>query len=78
MVKKLLLFFSSIANTALLVLMVSLGSQNLSSKHSINLGFSSTEKYPSGFLIGMSISLGYLSGGLTTSFLSNTKNKTFS
>ncbi|WP_241434022.1 MULTISPECIES: hypothetical protein [unclassified Prochlorococcus] len=59
----------SIAQTSLLVLMLALGSQNLSERHSVNLGISSTEKLPSGFLIGISIALGSLTGGLATTFL---------
>ena len=69
MLKKAIILTTSIANTILLVIMISLGSQNLSSKHNLNLGFTTTEKYPSGFLIGMSVVLGSLSGGLSTTLI---------
>ena len=46
--------------------MLILGSQNLSERYSLNLGISSTEKLPAGFLIGISIALGSLSGGVST------------
>ena len=60
---------TSLVNTILLVIMLALGSQNLSTKHNLNFGITTTEKYPSGFLIGMSIALGSLSGGVTTTLL---------
>ena len=70
MIKKILLTGLIMANSFLLILMLVLGSQNLNEKHSIQLGISSTEKLPTGFVIGISIALGSLSGGLTTlSFL---------
>ena len=68
---------TSLANTILLVLMIALGSQNLSSKHSINLGLTTTAEYPSGFLIGISIALGSLSGALTTALIIPSKNNTY-
>ncbi len=77
MLKKLLIITSSIANTTLLICMICLGSQNLSNKYSLNLGIGVTEKYPSGFLIGISVSLGYLSGGITSGLLIKGKNKKF-
>ena len=57
--------------------MLTLGSQNLSERHSLNLGISSTEKLPTGFLIGISIVLGSLSGGLTTILLVRSEEKQF-
>ncbi len=77
MIKKLLILATSLSNTLLLVFMLSLGSQNLSNKHSISLGITSTEEYPSGFLIGMSIALGSLSGGLTSFFLLPSRAKKY-
>ncbi len=69
MIRKFLISGINLANCTLLVLMLALGSQNLSERHSLNLGISSTEKLPSGFLIGMSIVLGSFSGSLTTLIL---------
>ncbi len=69
MIIKAISLTTNLANTFLLVIMIALGSQNLSTKHSLNLGIATTEKYPSGFLIGMSIVFGSLSGGLTSASL---------
>ena len=66
---KLISLATNLASTILLVFMIALGSQNLSTKHDLDLGITTTEKYPSGFLIGMSIVFGSLSGGLTTVLL---------
>jgi len=67
---KILVYLINISNTILLVLMISLGSQNLSDTKKINFGFSSTsEAYPTGFLIGISTILGSISGGLATILL---------
>ncbi len=66
MVRKLMVSSISLLNSLLLALMLFLGSQNLSEKHSINLGSHETKEFPAGFLIGMSIVMGSLSGGLTT------------
>ncbi len=77
MTKKILIALISLSNTTLLILMISLGSQNLSDLKKINLGFStSNEAYPTGFLIGISTILGSISGGLTTVLLlpSSSKN----
>ncbi len=68
MINKLLLSGLTLANSSLLILMLLLGSQNLSERHNLNLGITSTEKLPAGFLIGISIVLGSLSGGLSTLF----------
>ena len=67
----------SLSNSALLILMIALGSQNLSDSHKINLGLLTTqESYPIGFLVGISTVLGSISGGLATIILipSSTKN----
>ena len=65
MMRKFLISGLILGNSLMLVLMLLLGSQNLKEKHSLNLGLSTTEALPTGFLIGMSIALGSLSGGLT-------------
>ncbi len=66
MLLKLISLTTSLSNTLLLVLMIALGSQNLSSKHTLNLGSARTESLPTGFLVGMSVVMGSLSGGLAT------------
>ncbi|KGG33384.1 hypothetical protein EV10_0592 [Prochlorococcus marinus str. SS51] len=77
MARKIILLGASLSNSLLLVLMICLGSQNLSDRHNINLGFSSTESYPTGFLVGISIALGSLSGGLTASLITTSRNKEY-
>ncbi len=77
MIRKGVILGTTISNTLLLILMLSLGSQNLSSKYNLSLGFSSTEKYPSGFLIGISITLGSLSGGLSSFLLKSSEKKNY-
>ena len=74
MVRRLLVLLATCTNSILLVIMLSLGSQNLRQKHSLFLGISSTEEYPTGFLIGISIALGAISGGLTSCLLTPSKS----
>ena len=73
---KIFISIITLSNSALLVLMLALGSQNLRSSHNINLGIYTTkESFPSGFLIGISTILGSISGGITTILLlPNSKN----
>ncbi len=79
MLKKVLILIITLSNSALLVFMLALGSQNLSDSHKINLGiYPSRESYPAGFLIGISTILGSISGGLTTIFFLPTSKKNFS
>ena len=77
MKKKIIISIITLSHSALLLLMLALGSQNLSSVQRVNFGFSqSQEAYPVGFLIGISTIIGSISGSLTTVLLlpSSTKN----
>ena len=79
MLKKILLSMITLSNNTLLILMLALGSQNLSTTHNLNLGIYSTkESYPVGFLLGISTILGSISGGITTIFLLPSTKKNFS
>ena len=79
MTKKLLMLIITLSNSALLVCMLALGSQNLSESHKINLGIYPTkESYPTGFVIGLSTILGSISGGLTTIFFLPLSKEDFS
>ena len=40
-----------------------LGSQNIKDRHSLNLGFAKTAPLPTGFVIGVSLITGIISGG---------------
>ena len=79
MTKKLLLSIITLSNSGLLLLMIALGSQNLSNSHNINFGLYTTkEAYPSGFMIGISTILGSISGSLTTILLLPSSKRDFS
>ena len=47
----------------MLLIVLCLGSQNLSDRYKVNLGIGETAPLPAGFLIGISIVLGVISGG---------------
>ena len=53
----------------LLMIILCLGAQNLSEKESLNLGFNTTADLPIGFLVGISIALGFFSGGAAVVFI---------
>ncbi len=74
MVKKILLLLLTISNAGLILFVLCLGTQNLNSRSSINLGFSSTPPYPNGFILGLSITLGLVSGGSTSALLISSEN----
>ena len=59
----------SFASALALLLMLCLGAQNLNERHKLNLVYASTAPLPSGFLIGVSIVLGVVSGGGTAAVL---------
>jgi len=67
--KKLLILVLTISNAGLILFVLCLGTQNLNNRNPINLGFSSTPAYPNGFILGLSITLGFISGGSTSIFL---------
>ena len=58
----------------LLIFFLCLGSQNLNTKHSINLLTSKTVPLPIGFLVGTAFTLGLISGGVTFVSLINNEN----
>ena len=68
---KLLTF--NITSSLLLILFLCLGSQNLDKRYKINLIFNETVELPSGFIVGISFTLGYLIGGLISTL--NTKEE---
>lgn len=73
MLKKLLLLTLTFTNAGLILLVLCLGAQNLNHRYKLNLGFSSTPPYPTGFLAGVSITLGIISGGSTAGILITSK-----
>mgnify|MGYP001372180117 FL=1 len=65
MLLKIKLLTFNITTSLLLILFLCLGSQNLDNRYKLNLLFNETVQLPSGFIIGISFTLGFLSGGLT-------------
>tara|TARA_Y100001968_G_scaffold212693_1_gene195808 strand:+ start:780 stop:1016 length:237 start_codon:yes stop_codon:yes gene_type:complete len=73
MLLKLRILATSIATSALLLLVLCIGSQNINNRSKINLGLTSIAPLPTGFLVGISIVLGVLSGGSTAAILAKSK-----
>lgn len=64
MVLRLQLLLSSLAGGLLLLCVLCLGAQNLNDRPSLNLGFGQrSAPLPSGFLVGIALVLGVISGG---------------
>ena len=59
----------SLTSAFALLLMLCLGAQNLNSRHTLNLGKVTTAPLPSGFIIGVSIIMGVISGGSAAAVL---------
>ncbi|MEB3201405.1 MAG: hypothetical protein VKK05_01160 [Synechococcus sp.] len=60
------LLLTSLLGGALLLVILCLGAQNLDQRPSLNLGFSRTAPLPAGFLVGLALVIGVLSGGCST------------
>ncbi|MFM7086079.1 MAG: hypothetical protein ACKOXO_03680 [Cyanobium sp.] len=69
MLLRLRLLLGSVASGALLFLLLCLGAQNLEDRLSLRLGFGRTAPLPSGFVIGMAVVLGVISGGSAAALL---------
>jgi len=54
---------------ALLLAALCLGAQNLNQRSSVNLGFGRTAELPTGFLVGVALVIGVISGGTATALL---------
>lgn len=64
MVLRLQLLLSSVAGAVLLLAVLCLGAQNLDDRPSLHLGFGQrSAPLPSGFLVGIALVLGVISGG---------------
>ena len=63
------LVVGSLVGAALVLLAVCLGAQNLSDRPSLRLGMGRMAPLPSGFLLGMALAAGLLSGGSAVSVL---------
>jgi len=69
MLLRLRLFVASLGGGVLLLLILCLGAQNLDQRVSLNLGFGRTAQLPTGFLLGVALAIGVISGGATTALL---------
>ena len=69
MLLRLKLFTFSLVSGILLIFFLCLGSQNLEKRYSLNLLASETVKLPVGFIVGISFTLGVLSGGFTSALM---------
>ena len=70
---KLKLFSINLGSGVLLLLFLCLGSQNLKNRHELNLLNSKSAPLPTGFLIGVSFIVGFISGGSTATLAKNSK-----
>ena len=69
MLLRLRLLLGSLGGGALMLLLLCLGAQNLDQRASLNLGFGRSQPLPTGFLVGVALVLGVISGGTATALL---------
>jgi uncharacterized integral membrane protein len=68
-VVRLRLLLSSLVGGGMLLLILCLGAQNLDQRTSLNLATSRTAPLPTGFLVGLALVVGVISGGCTAALL---------
>ena len=66
---RLQLLLVSFGGALLLLLLLCLGAQNLQDRHSIRIAGERSVPLPTGFLVGISLVLGVISGGSTAAVL---------
>ena len=69
MLLRLRLLLASLGGGVLLLLILCLGAQNLNQRASLNLGFGRTAEMPTGFLVGIALVVGVITGGSATALL---------
>ena len=69
MLLRLRLLVASLGGGVLLLLILCLGAQNLDRRASLNVGFGRTAQLPTGFLVGIALVVGVISGGTATALL---------
>ena len=69
MLLRLRLVLVSLLGGALLLLILCLGAQNLEQRTQLHLGFGRTAPLPSGFLLGVALVAGVISGGSSVAIL---------
>ena len=75
MLNRLRIIFISLASGSVGVLMICLGSQNFTSKQSLNLGFNKSVPLPIGFIVGTSVAIGITCGGCAAAMLIDNKDQ---
>jgi hypothetical protein len=69
MLLRLRLLLGSLAGALLLLVALCLGAQNLSDRPSLQFGIGRSAPLPSGFLVGIALALGVVSGGSAVALL---------
>lgn len=69
MLLRLRLLLTSLGGGVLLLLILCLGAQNLEERPSLRLGIGRSAPLPSGFLVGLALAAGVISGGCSTALL---------
>jgi hypothetical protein len=69
MLLRLRLLLGSLVGGTLLLVAVCLGAQNLEDRPSLNLGVGRSAPLPTGFVVGVALALGVLSGGVGAALL---------
>ena len=76
MVLRLQLLLSTVVGGLLLLSVLCLGAQNLDERPSLNLGFGQrSAPLPSGFLVGLALAVGVISGGSSAALLLPRRNR---
>ncbi len=63
------ILLTTLLSSVMLLIVLCLGAQNISDRKNLNLGFGKTAPLPTGFLVGVSIVFGVISGGSATALL---------
>jgi hypothetical protein len=69
MLLRLRLLFGSLLGGTLLLTLLCLGAQNLEDRPQLQLGFGRSTPLPTGFIVGVALVLGVISGGATAAVL---------
>ena len=69
MLLRLRLTLTSLIGGGLLLMLLCLGAQNLDNRHQINLGIGRSAPLPVGFVVGIALVVGVISGGISAALL---------
>lgn len=75
MLLRLRLLIASVGGGLLLLLALCLGAQNLDQRPRLNLGFAQTAPLPGGFLVGLALAVGVISGGCGVALLGSGRDR---